>query len=208
MISGVQIIVVTGAPGSGKDMFLEDVAADPWFRRHAIIEAEAAAWIITGQRMKREDFGASREIRVAFQQTVAASLRLKRLLAVDRAIRHGKKVIVFNRFISCGEAYMPGGILELCDVIGMSHLEMINGIDAVIWTAPPPEKYYVQHDPADPDGYRFEPYALAIELGRKVREAYGRLGLLPVYDILGQESFDLKRENFMAKIRTLAGAEY
>ena len=31
MISGVLIIVVTGAPGSGKDMFLEDVAADPWF---------------------------------------------------------------------------------------------------------------------------------------------------------------------------------
>ena len=189
-------------------MFLEDVAADPWFREHAIVEAEAAAWVITGQRMKREDFVASRQVRVAFQQTVAASYRLKRFLAVERAIRWGKKVIVFNRFISCGEAYMDGGIAELCEVTGMNHRDMIDGIDAVIWTAPSPEKYYVQHDPADPEGYRFEPYGMAVELGNKVRKAYSRFDLLTVHDVLGQESFDVKRADFMRTIRELVCAEY
>lgn len=99
----------------------------------------------------------------------------------------------------------------MSSVAGILRDQMIDGIDHVICPGPPPERFYVRHEPDDPLGFRFETYEHACELGAKARQAYIDLGFVPrerLHDIPGTENFDEKCAYFMLIARTFAGAEY
>ncbi len=201
MVNGIKVIVVTGGPGSGKDSLIAAITSDSEIGEFVLVETEAAAWVIAGQNMTRQDFAASEAVRITFQQVVAATQRLKVLLAVERARRTGKTTVIFNRFAFGGAAYLTGGLDEFWQITGMDPL-CSNEVDAVIWTAPPPPEHYVCHDPSDPNGYRFEDYQTAVELGARVLNAYTGLGLA-VHEVAGQDNFADKRQAFILLIRRL-----
>ncbi len=206
MIRDIQLIVLDGQPGGGKDFFLQMLEADPWFMRNAVIETEAAALLYTAHKVQPGEFGTvSQDTIDAFQNAIASLCMFKRSLAVDRAVRDGKKLVVFNRFIPSGAAYLQWGIVDLMAITNLSEVEMNSGIDHVICPGPPPEEHYVTNE------YRFETYAEACVLGARARQAYIDLGFVPgttLHDIPGGDDFDAKCALFMATIRQLTGAEH
>lgn len=192
--SDVVIFVVTGGPGHGKDYLIGLLTQDPWFRENALFFDESAAWIITGHAMTGEDF-ACEGTRNAFQQTVAAAGMLKYRLAIQRAIRLGRKFVFLNRHILDGVAYVSDAeFLELLS--GYSVREMIQGVTHIVWCGPPPERYYEKNE------YRFEPYAQAVALGQGVLAPY-REHHSSVHEVHGTEDPTEKYRALRAKLHEL-----
>ena len=131
-------------------------------------------------------------------------------LGIERARRQGRTVLVLNRHIPSGAAYLPGGIDELATITGITRVAMIDGIDYVICPGPPPQWAYVRHEVGDPLGFRFESYSHACALGAKARQAYVDFGFFPgvkLFDVPGTEDFDEKCADFLRVARTLVGQE-
>lgn len=192
--SGIVIFVVTGGPGHGKDYLIGLLAQDPWFMENALFFDESAAWTITGHAMTREEFGCE-DTRNAFQQTVAAAGMLKYRLAIQRAIRLGRKFVFLNRHILDGVAYVSGvDFLELLS--GYSAREMIQDVTHVVWCGPPPEQYYQNSE------YRFESYAHAVALGQSVLVQY-RQYHPSVHEVHGTEDPAQKYRALRAKLHEL-----
>ena len=188
-----KVVVVTGAPGGGKDGILNWARELPWFREHALVEDEAAAWVIDGQRMKDRMGFTFLDGRIAFQQAVAATQRLKFVLAMAEARRRGLELILLNRHIADGGAYLGEGLDELELITGMSIAEMMSGIHHVIWLDSPSERFYVRTDT------RLETYEESVGRGLQVRRVYESIG--PVDIVHRTEDFDDKRTAFMTLLR-------
>ncbi len=212
MKDGIQIIVGDGQPGGGKDEFLRRLMADPWFAQNALVMNEAAEQVTRLYRITRAEKPYWPPVMwVAFQKIIVEIYLFSMAIALHRAKQQGRRVIFFNRYIPSGAAYLPGGLQELSSITGVSLTQMIEGIDYVICPGPPPQWCYVRHEPDDPDGFRFETYEHACELGAKARQAYIDLGFVPgqrLHDIPGGEDFDEKCAHFMRVARGLTGAEY
>lgn len=192
--SGIVIFVVTGGPGHGKDYLIGLLAQDPWFMENALFFDESAAWTITGHAMTKEDF-ACEDTRHAFQQTVAAAGMLKYRLAVQRAIRLGRKFVFLNRHILDGVAYVhDAAFLEFLS--GYSVCEMNQGVTHVVWCGPPPEQFYETND------YRFETYPQAVALGQNVLEPY-RDHHPSVHEVHGTEDPTAKYRALRVKLHEL-----
>lgn len=201
MKNGIKIIVVDGQPGGGKDEFLRRLGLDPWFIKNAIILMESAAWVRVSHDVQRGELqAASPQTRAAFQGLIAQTYIFMLNMAVDRAIRDGKSVVVCNRFTPSGAMYVPGGMQELCEIVGISVEDMIEGIDHVICPGAPKEEHYTMNE------YRFETWPEACDLGARARQIYISLGF-EVIDIPGRDDFDEKCDHFSAEVRRLVGAE-
>ncbi len=201
MKKGIRIIVVDGQPGGGKDEFLRLLGLDPWFIKNAIILMESAAWVRVSHGVQRGELQAgSPETRVSFQGLIAQAYVFMLNMAVDRAIRDGKSVVICNRFTPSGAVYVPGGMAELCEIIGAPVGDMIDGIDHVICPGAPKEEHYTTNE------YRFETWEEACDLGARARQIYVDLGC-DVTDIPARDNFDEKCADFLEVIRRLVGAE-
>ncbi len=204
MKEGIQLIVVDGTPGGGKDEMLRRLAADHWFSRNAVVVNEAAMAVHLGFGIEREE--KSRwppHMWVRFQKIIAEYTVFAIALAFERARQTGCCVVVLNRSIPSGAAYLPNGINQLVGLIGYSREQIVEGVDHVIVPGPPPERFY------ETNAYRFETYPEAVELGVKARQAYIDLGFVPgdtLHDIPGGDDFDDKCARFMATIRGLVYA--
>lgn len=211
MSGKITVIVVDGAPGSGKDDFLSRIKAEPWFVQHVFIMDEVAAFITLRLGITREMKGAWPSVLwESFQKIISECSWLALATAFQRAERDGRRVIILNRYIPSGAAYLEDGLDELKQITGMSREVMSFGIDHVIIPGPPPVEHYVQHQDDDPNGFRFESYEEACMLGAKARRAYVDLGFVPgdrLHDVPGRENFEEKYQDFLKLVYRLVDVE-
>lgn len=204
-MNGIRLIVVDGTPGGGKDEMLRRLATDHWFSRHAIVVDEAAMAV-------HLDFGITPEEKshrpvhmwVRFQKMIAERTVWALALAFERVRQSGRCVVVMNRSIPSGAAYLRGGLEELVGLIGYTREQIVEGVDHVVVPGAPPERFY------ETNAYRFETYSEAVELGVRARQAYLDLGFVPgetLHDIMSAEDFEEKYVAFLAKMRELVGLQ-
>lgn len=198
-------IILTGAPGGGKDNLLNGARKLPWFQQHAIIVDEAAAAEMTARRAHWREAMKTKAGCVAFQQAVAdRQIHWMDSAREKASFSQGEiELILSNRGLLDGAAYLDGEAEELEGTINMSVEHMLDGTDHVIWAAPSPEEFYEVHNPEIEGGYRFESYPLAVELGEKVRALYTKHHPSSVHVIQTAQNFEDKRAEFLATLQRL-----
>ena len=156
-------IALTGPPGGGKSTALQDFMTrlypDP------IMVPEVARYIKHGARLfppKGEDAARTYErcmsqIRIHFENMAAVQ---------ERETRH----IIIDRGIPDAAAYLPGGIEELSELVGLLPEDMYGRYDIVLFFRLPSQTIYEACKPDNPS--RHETYEEALELEERAVEAW------------------------------------
>ncbi|MEK9155481.1 MAG: AAA family ATPase [Patescibacteria group bacterium] len=193
----ILVIVLSGAPSSGKTTAFRQLAADAELGSKILFVEESAAELIPIHEMRDDDAfdKLPMEAQQSFQRLVAAHSVHKSFLARRRAERLGKRIVIFDRHTLDGAGYLKGGVSELLSVTGMTVTDLIAGVDHVLFLAAPPEAHYVINT------YRFEPYAFALKRGEGVYRAWSDHH--PDVTVIDGDTWPAKYANLVAEIRRL-----
>lgn len=165
-------IAVTGGPSAGKSTLLREVdhrlsgeivtvpevatmlLSDPWQRW--LLEENTSAWHRSRARKH-------------FQERIAYNQQILEFQADDRARDDARGVIVCDRGILDGAAYMKQGVRRLASITKESEAEMLNRYDTVIHLAS--SAIYGSYDKTS-NPYRIEEAEEALEIERRTLDVW------------------------------------
>ncbi len=104
-----------------------------------------------------------------FQLAVAAGQVALENITNQRAEHEGKRLIIYDRGLLDGAAYLPGGIPELEEITGQDEHAMLGNYDSVLHltTSAAHSAYNKRSNP-----HRFEVAAAALELDQRIMAAW------------------------------------
>ena len=160
-------IVLTGGPSGGKSTLQRAISAQ-------ISEAYCAPEIATvllsgGFPAPNEQHHWDEAWQRDFQTAVAASQQALEGISERRAIQEEKRLIIYDRGLLDGAAYLPGGVRELEEITGQNEQLMLSNYNAVIHliSSAAHNAYDKQSNP-----HRFEEATAAMELDARVMNAW------------------------------------
>lgn len=191
----VKRIVLTGGPCSGKSVLMRQLKQEFGAAVHCVPEVATILIAQVGVRPGNDALSSRR-----FQRTVARVQKSFEEASADQAFRDGKQAILLDRGLLDSAAYLPGGVIELMDVLQSQSRHELGQYDMVIWLASPPEDVYERERSNNPA--RTESYADALARGTQVRDAWrGHHRLREVWKNAWEEKVAAVRHH----VRTLLG---
>lgn len=166
----VRVIVLTGGPGSGKSTAMEALREDPEIGPNAHFVPEIASFIIAQVGLKPPNQERDPVGFAGFQQLIAGVQLLVEDGAVEQATRDGKPLVILDRALFDGAAYLEGGLEELNRITRFDLGAMGKRYSRVIQLEVAPPDVYEgirKNNPA-----RSESHAKAFLLSNRIRDAW------------------------------------
>lgn len=135
----VSRIVFTGADVSGKTAALQVFAQEPEFSGKVLVVPEAAS-ILIGELGATPPFEGERGHK--FQQAVAGKTEILERAAERCAQRRRIEILLCDRGLADGLAYLDGDRRLFEDLVGVSHIETLWRYHAVLFFHPPGEEAF------------------------------------------------------------------
>lgn len=166
-MSEIPTIALTGGPSGGKSTLLRALTEQS---SGVYCVAEAATILLSGgYPAPGEQHGWTQEWQRDFQTAVAAAQIGLEHTASARASQEDKKIMVCDRGLPDGAAYLLGGMKELEEITGCSEEAMLSAYQTVLHL--PSSAVRGVYDKAS-NPHRFEEAGAALELEGRILEAW------------------------------------
>lgn len=124
-------LVLTGAPGAGKSTSLDYIRSQAL--PGVMVVPEAATILLSGgYPVPDEENPWTEDWQWTFQEALMPTLLAQEKVYMERAKRLAKKVLIFDRGVIDGAAFLPNGVNDLIKITRTAEVDMLARYDQVI----------------------------------------------------------------------------